>query len=107
MESSSSRSSYDDKEGSDYSDSRSESSIDELSESQRFYVTKESQEDQSEPNRKYSYVGMRDLTELDKIEEQDIVAPDGSVLGVKNRVRAGLAHFENADALEKASRPSP
>ncbi len=105
MESSSSRSSYDYRESSgEYSDSRSEhSSEDELKEStDHFYVTKESQETQ--PDRKCSYVGMRDLSDLDKIQEQDIVAPDGTVLGVRNRVRAGTAHFEDREALEKASR---
>ena len=105
MESNSSRSSYDDRYSTeeDYSDScSSESSIDELKESgERFYVTKESQEAVSDTSRKYSYAGTRDLSDLGKIQEQDIVAPDGTVLGVKNRVRAGLAHFENKEALEK------
>jgi len=104
MESSSSRSSYDDRYSTeeDYSDSSSESSIDDLKESSsRFYVTKESQEGVSEASRKPSYAGTRDLSDLGKIQEQDIVAPDGTVLGVKNRVRAGLAHFENKEALEK------
>ena len=68
---------------------------------ERYYVTKESQEEVSDATRKGSYVGMRDLTDLDKIQEQDIVATDGSVRGVKNRVRAGLANFENRKALEK------
>lgn len=92
-----SSSSYED-EGSDrYSDS----SADELRE--RFYVTRESQEDLREPGKKFSYAGMRDLSDLEMIQEQDILAPDGSVMGVKNRVRAGLAHFENPEAIEKAS----
>lgn len=72
--------------------------------SERFFVTKESQENISEPSRKYSYAGMRDLTDLGKVQEQDIVAADGSVRGVKNRVRAGLANFENKEALEKVHR---
>lgn len=72
-------------------------------ESERYYVTRESQENLSEPARKYSYAGMRDLSQLDKIQEKDIVASDGSIRGVKNRVRAGLANFENRDALEKVS----
>lgn len=68
---------------------------------EHYYVTKESQEEVSDATHKGSYVGMRDLTDLDKIQEQAIVATDGSVRGVKNRVRAGLANFENLKALEK------
>lgn len=101
MESSCSETSYEDRESDRYSDS--ESSTEELRQSTRFYVTRESQEDLSEPSKKLSYVGMRNLSELDKIQEQDIMAPDGSVMGVKNRVRAGLAHFENPEAIRKAS----
>lgn len=70
---------------------------------ERYYVTRESQENLSEPARKYSYAGMRDLSQLDKIQEQDIVASDGSLRGIKNRVRAGMANFENREALEKVS----
>ena len=40
------------------------------------------------------YVGIRNITDTDKIDEEDIVAKDGTVIGVKNRVRAGLQHFE-------------
>lgn len=79
-------------ESSDYDSSPSEL------EGARYYVTKESQ-NASEPSRKESYTGMRNLSDMDKIEEKDIVAPDGSVLGVKNRVRAGLANFEDREAL--------
>lgn len=69
----------------------------------KFYVTKESQDNLTEPAKKLSYVGVRDLSDLDKIQEQDIVATDGSVRGVRNRVRAGLANFENREVLEKVS----
>ena len=69
----------------------------------RFYVTRESQENLSEVSRKESYAGMRDLSDLEKIQERDIMAPDGSIRGIKNRVRAGLANFENREALEKVS----
>lgn len=90
-----------------YSDRSSEDSQyyehDDQFEEEKFYVTRESQENLSEPTRKYSYAGMRDLSELDKIQEEDIVASDGSIRGIKNRVRAGLANFENPDALQKAS----
>ena len=83
---------------------RSESEEDEQKgRGEHFYVTRESQENVSDPSRKYSYAGMRDLTALDKIEEKDIVGADGSVRGVKNRVRAGLANYENKEALEKVS----
>lgn len=40
------------------------------------------------------YVGIRNITDTDKIDEEDIVSKDGTVIGVKNRVRAGLQHFE-------------
>ncbi len=69
--------------------------------SSRFYITRESQENLSEPTRKWSYAGHRDLSDLNKIQELDIVAPDGSIRGIKNRVRAGLANFENPVAIEK------
>ena len=76
---------------------------DEGRDSVKFYVTRESQEKLNEPSRKYSYAGHRDLSELDKIREQDIVSADGTIIGIKNRVRAGLAHFENPRALEKVA----
>lgn len=69
----------------------------------RYYVTKESQENLSEASRKESYTGLRDLSDLEKVQEKDIVASDGSVRGVQNRVRAGLANFENREALQKVS----
>lgn len=69
----------------------------------RYYVTKESQENVSEASRKESYTGMRDLSDLEKIREKDIVASDGSIRGVENRVRAGLANFENREALKQVS----
>ena len=78
--------------------SRSES---ESEEAVKYYITKESQENITEASRKYSYTGLRDLTDLDKVQEKDIVDADGTVRGVENRVRAGLANFENKEALEK------
>ena len=67
-----------------------------------FYVTRESQEVAPEvQERKLSYVGLRNLTDLEKIEERDIVGPDGTVMGVQNRVRAGVASFNNPTALRK------
>lgn len=67
---------------------------------ERFYVTRESQEVAPEVReRKLNYVGLRNLTDLERIEERDIVGPDGAVVGVKNRVRAGVANFENPTAL--------
>lgn len=47
------------------------------------------------------YVGMRDLSNPDEIEEKDIVGQDGSIIGVKNRVKAGTANFENIEALKR------
>jgi hypothetical protein len=68
----------------------------------QFYVTRESQEvDPKVQERKLSYVGLRNLTDLERIEERDIVGPDGAVVGVQNRVRAGVANFENPTALRK------
>lgn len=40
------------------------------------------------------YVGIRNISDTEKIKEEDIVDKEGSVIGVKNRVRAGLQHFE-------------
>lgn len=40
------------------------------------------------------YVGIRNISDTEKINEEDIVDKDGTVIGVKNRVRAGLHHFE-------------
>lgn len=70
---------------------------------QRFYVTRESQNaaGKSTDSSKQNYVGMRNLADLEKIEEQDIVSARGTIRGKKNRVRAGLANFENPKALEK------
>ena len=70
---------------------------------QHFYVTRDSQDaDNKKPDsQKLSYVGMRDLTDLDRIDEQDILSASGTIRGKKNRVRAGLANFENPKALEK------
>ena len=50
------------------------------------------------------YVGMRDLSNPDEIEEKDIVGQDGSIIGVKNRVKAGTANFENIEALKRVCR---
>lgn len=52
-------------------------------------------------SQKLSYVGMRNLTDVDQIEERDIVSARGTIRGKRNRVRAGLANFENPKALEK------
>jgi hypothetical protein len=49
------------------------------------------------------YIGIRDLTNPDQINEEDIVSEDGVVLGVKNRVRAGLATFQNPQVLQRVS----
>lgn len=73
-----------------------------LESQKQFYVTRESQEVlPAEQQRKLSYVGMRNLTDLQRVEEKDIVGPDGAVMGVQNRVRAGVANFENLTALRK------
>ena len=80
------------------------SSSPEEAEGARYYVTKESRENVTEASRKESYAGMRDLTDLEKIQEEDIVGADGSIRGVKNRVRAGMANFQNREALEKVCR---
>lgn len=70
-----------------------------------FFVTRDSQDiNKKKPeSRKLSYVGMRNLSDLEKIDEQDIVSSRGTIRGMKNRVRAGLANFENPKALEKVS----
>ncbi len=76
--------------------------MDNLESQNQFYVTRESQEiDPKVQERKLSYVGLRNLTDLERIEERDIVGPDGAVVGVQNRVRAGVATFENPTALRK------
>lgn len=90
--------SYSDRSSTESSDY--DSSPEEL-EGERYFVTKESQQNLTEPTRKASYAGMRDLSDPDKIQEKDIVAPDGSVMGVQNRVRAGLANYENREALKQ------
>ena len=71
-----------------------------------FYVTRDSQDaDKKKPDsQKLSYVGVRDLTDLDMIDEQDILSASGTIRGKKNRVRAGLANFENPKALEKVTK---
>jgi len=70
---------------------------------QHFYVTRESQRSKAPSSRKESYVGIRDLTDLDKIKETDIISHRGTIRGIKNRVRAGLANFENPAALQNVS----
>lgn len=68
---------------------------------EHFFVTRESQ---TSLNRaEASYAGLRDLTDLEKISELDIVGPRGTLRGIKNRVRAGLATFENRGTLVKVS----
>ena len=66
----------------------------------RYFVTRESQENLTS-SKKESYAGLRDLTDLEKIEELDIMGPDGVLRGIRNRVRAGRATFENRGALVK------
>ena len=66
---------------------------------QEFYVTRESQENKAPTARKQSYIGLRNLTDLEKIKEEDIISHKGTIRGIKNRVRAGLANFENPAAL--------
>ena len=76
--------------------------IDRLEGQNQFYVTRESQEIAPDvQERKLSYVGLRNLTDLERIEERNIVGSDGTVVGVQNRVRAGVANFENPTALRK------
>lgn len=70
-------------------------------EQQQFYVTKASQQSKEPKDRKLSYTGTRDLTDLQKIQELDIVDEDGSIRGIRNRVRAGQAHFDNPTAITK------
>ena len=68
-----------------------------------YYVTKDSQKDLQEKSKKQSYAGLRDLTQVGSIQEEDIVGKSGELLGMKNRVRAGLAHFENPGAILRVS----
>ena len=71
------------------------------SKKQCYFVTRESQRARETDSAKLSYVGMRNLSDLEHIDEQDIVSARGTIRGKKNRVRAGLANFENPKALEK------
>ena len=70
---------------------------------QHFFVTRDSQnaDKKKSDSLKLSYVGMRNLADVDRIDEQDILSASGTIRGRKNRVRAGLANFENPKALEK------
>lgn len=70
---------------------------------EHFYITRDSQNAgrRESDSKKLSYVGMRNLTDVDMIEEQDIVSARGTIRGKRNRVRAGLANFENPKVLEK------
>lgn len=70
---------------------------------EHFYITRDSQNAgiEESDSKKLSYVGMRNLRDVDMIEEQDIVSARGTIRGKRNRVRAGLANFENPKALEK------
>lgn len=70
-------------------------------EKRAFFVTRESQIDHKSKDKKLSYVGMRDFSQVDKIEEEDILGPGGELRGIKNRVRAGLANFQDVDALTR------
>ncbi|XP_035682186.1 glutaredoxin domain-containing cysteine-rich protein 1-like isoform X2 [Branchiostoma floridae] len=57
-----------------------------------YYVTQTSQEEgEEDENRRLRYVGKRDYS--GGVEDTEIVSRNGTVRGVKNRVRAGLAHF--------------
>ena len=99
MESNNSQSSNEDR-GSDWSPYSVH--LDEgVRESKKFYVTRESQEDLNEPS---NSVGLLDLSMRNKIQELDIVAKDGSVMGIRNRVRAESAHFENPEAVNKVKK---
>ena len=49
-----------------------------------------------------SYVGL--LSDMGKMSEKEIVGPRGTIRGVKNRVRAGLANFENPRGMQTVSR---
>ena len=69
-----------------------------------FYVTRKSQVSREQRHKKLRYVGIRNLSDLDKIQEEDIIGPKGTIRGVKNRVRAGLANFQNPAALWKVSK---
>ncbi len=80
---------------------RDESSTVAAQEQPLFFVTRKSQETDAPKNRKLSYVGIRNLSDLEKIQEEDIIGPKGTIRGVRNRVRAGLANFENPKALRK------
>ena len=66
-------------------------------------AARESLRDHSARDKKLSYVGIRDISQVDKIEEEDIVGANGELRGIKNRVRAGLANFEDVGALERVS----
>lgn len=70
---------------------------------EHFYITRDSQNAgiEESDSKKLSYVGMRNLRDVDMIEEQDILSARGTIRGKRNRVRAGLANFENPKALEK------
>ena len=70
---------------------------------EHFFVTKASQQNKAPAHRKFSYTGTRDLTDVQKIQELDIVAEDGTIRGMRNRVRAGQAHFDNPVARAKVS----
>lgn len=72
------------------------------SQKRTFFVTRESQEQPASAGN-VSYVGMRNLSDLERIEESEIVGPRGTIRGVKNRVRAGLAHFQNPAAIRKVN----
>lgn len=54
----------------------------------------------SDTSKKESYAGMRDLKNPTQIQEEDIISSDGTVMGKQNRVRAGIATFQNPKALE-------
>lgn len=54
----------------------------------------------SDASKKESYAGMRDLKNPAQIQEEDIISSDGTLMGKQNRVRAGIATFQNPKALE-------
>lgn len=65
-----------------------------------FFVTKDAQELSGDLSSR-EYAGTRDLSDLERLREENITAKDGAVVGVRNRVRAGMATFDNLDMLKR------
>ena len=51
-------------------------------------------EEEDDEMTRLSYVGKRDLGSPGQIREKNIVSRTGTIRGVKNRVRAGIANYE-------------